>query len=52
MDRCSKQNINNYIAALNNALEKMGLADIYVEPSITNKQNTHYFQMHMEHFQW
>ena len=50
MDRSSKQNINNDIVALNNALEQMDLTDIYIEPFIPKKQNTHSFQIHMEHF--
>ena len=29
MDRSYKQNINTNIAALNNALDQMGLSDIY-----------------------
>ena len=51
MDRSSKQNINKDIVALNKALEEMDLTDIYIEPFIPKKQNTHSFQMHMEHFQ-
>ena len=51
MDRSSKQNINKDIVALNNALDEMDLTDIYREPFIPKKQNTHSFQMHMEHFQ-
>ena len=51
MDRSSKQNINKDIVALNNALDEMDLTDIYIEPFIPKKQNTHSFQMHMEHFQ-
>ena len=51
MDRSSKQNINKNIAALNNALDEMDLTDIYIEPFIPQKQNTHSFQIHMEHFQ-
>ena len=50
MDRSSKQNINKNIAALNNVLDQMDLKDI-IEPFVTQKQNTHSFQMHMEHFQ-
>ena len=50
MDRSSKQNINKDIVALNNTLEEMDLL-IYIEPFIPKKQNTHSFQMHMEHFQ-
>ena len=51
MDRPSKQNINKDIVALNNDLDEMDLTDIYREPFIPKKQNTHFFQMHMEHFQ-
>ena len=50
MDRSSKQNINKDIVALNNTLDQMDLADIYIEPFIPKKQNTHSFQIHMEHF--
>ena len=52
MDRSSKQNINKDIAALNNVLDQMDLTDIYIEPFVSlgsKKQNTHSFQMHMEH---
>ena len=50
MDRSSKQNINKDILAFNNALDEMDLTDIYraLHPKL---QNTHSFQMHMEHFQ-
>ena len=51
MDRSSKQNINKDIVALNKALDEMDLTDIYREPFIPKKQNTHSVQMHMEHFQ-
>ena len=50
MERSSKQNINKDIVALNNALDEMDLTDIYREPFIPKKQNTHSFQMHMELF--
>ena len=50
MDRSSKQNINKDIVALNKALDEMDLTD-NIEPFIPKKQNTHSFQMHMEHFQ-
>ena len=43
MDRSSVQNINKDIAALNNALDQMDLTDIYIEPFIPKKQNTHFF---------
>ena len=51
MDRSSKQNNNKDTVALNNALDEMDLTDLYREPFIPKKQNTHSFQMHMEHFQ-
>ena len=51
VDRCSKQNVNKDIVALNNALDQMDLTVIYIEPFIPKKQNTHSFQKHMEHFQ-
>ena len=50
-DRSPKQNINKDIVALNKALDEMDLTDIYREPFIPKKQNTHSVQMHMEHFQ-
>ena len=50
MDTSSKQNINKDIVALNNTLDEMDLTDIY-RAFIPKKQNTHSFQMHMEHFQ-
>ena len=49
-DRSSKKNINKHIVALNNALDEMDLTDIYRAFHV-KKQNTHSFQMHMEHFQ-
>ena len=51
MDRSSKQNINKDIVSFNNTLDEMDLTDIYREPFIPKKQNTHSFQMHMENFQ-
>ena len=51
MNRSSKQNINKNIVALSKALDEMDLTDIYREPLIPKKQNTHSFQMHMEYFQ-
>ena len=50
IDRFSKQNIKKDIGSLNNTLEEMDLM-IYRELFIPKKQNTHSFQMHMEHFQ-
>ena len=47
----SKQNIKKDIVALNNALDEMDLTDIYIEPFIQKKQNTHSFQRYMGHFQ-
>ena len=51
MDRSSKQDINKDIVALYKALDEMDLTDIYREPFIPKKKNTHSFQMHMEYFQ-
>ena len=51
MDRSSKQNIKMDIVSLNNTLEEMDLTDIYRELFIPKKQNTHSFQVYMEHFQ-
>ena len=51
MDRCSKQNINKDIVSFNNTLDEMEWTDTYIEPFIPKKQNTHSFQMHMEHFE-
>ena len=51
MDTCSKQNINKDIVALNNVLDRMALTDIYREPFIPKKQNTHSFQVYMELFE-
>ena len=50
-DRSSKQNINKDIVSLNNALDEMDLTDVYIEPFIPKKQNTHSFQVYMEPFQ-
>ena len=38
------------MVALNNALDEMDLTDIY-RAFHPKKENTHSFQMHMEHFQ-
>ena len=43
MDGSSKQDINKDTVALNNALDQMDLTDIYIEPIIPKKQNTHSF---------
>ena len=51
VDRCSKQNVNKDIVALNNALDQMDLTVVYIEPFIPKKQNTHSFQVYMDHFQ-
>ena len=51
MDISFKQNIKKDIVSLNNPLDEMDLTNIYREPFIPEKQNTHSFQMHMEHFQ-
>ena len=45
MYRSYKQNINKNIVASNNALDEMDLTDIYIEPFIPQKQNTHSFQI-------
>ena len=50
MDTSSKQNINKDIVTLNNVLDQMNLTDIY-RAFHPKKQNTHFFQMHMENFQ-
>ena len=50
MDRSSKQHINKDIVALNNALDQMDLTDIY-RAFHPKEENTHSFQLHMEHFQ-
>ena len=50
MDRSSKQNINKHIVSLNNTLDEMEFTDIY-RVFIPKKQNTHSFQVYMEHFQ-
>ena len=49
-DRSSQQNINKDIVALNNALDQMDLTDIY-RAFHPKEENTHSFQLHMEHFQ-
>ena len=49
MDRSSKQNINRY-CSIEQCPRSNGL-NLYIEPFIPKKQNTHSFQMHMEHFQ-
>ena len=51
MDKFSKQRINKDTVALNNNLDQMDLTDIYREPFTPQKQNTHSFQVYMEHFQ-
>ena len=51
MDRSSKQNFKKDIVELNDALDQMDLTDIYRACFIPKKQNTHSFQMHIEHFQ-
>ena len=43
MDISSKQNMKKDIVALNKALDEMDLTDIYREPFIPKKQNTHSF---------
>ena len=44
MDRSSKQNFSKDIVAFNNVLDQMDLTDMYIEPFIQEKQNTHSFQ--------
>ena len=51
MDRSSRQKINKETAAINDTLDQMELTDVYIEILIPKKQNTHSFQVHMEHFQ-
>ena len=43
MDRSSKQNSNNDIAALNNALDQMDLTDIYRERAFHPKEGKYTF---------
>ena len=50
MDRSPSDNINKDIVALNNALNQMELTNIY-KAFHPKEQNTHSFQIHMEHFQ-
>ena len=49
MDRFSKENINKDIEALKNVLGQMDVTEVY-RTFHPKKQNTHSFQMHMEHF--
>ena len=51
MDRSCKQNIKKDIVSPNNTIDEMDLIDIQRELSIPKKQNTHSFQVYMEHFQ-
>ena len=46
MERSSRQKINKETQALNDTLDQIDL--IFIEHS-TEKQNTHFFQVHMEH---
>ena len=50
MDRSSKKYINKHIVSLSNALDEMDLTDIY-RAFTPKKQNTHSFQVSMQHFQ-
>ena len=50
MERSSKQNIKKNFVSLNNALDEMDLTDI-CRAFHPKKQNTHSFQVYMEHFQ-
>ena len=47
MDRSSRQKINKEALALNDTLDQIDLIDI--EHSIQKQQNTHSFQVPMEH---
>ena len=46
-DRSSRQKINKETLALNNKVDRMDL--IFIEHSVRKQQNTHFFQVHMEH---
>ena len=47
MDRSSRQKISKETLALNDTLDQIDL--VYIEHSIQKQQNTHSFQVHMEH---
>ena len=49
MDRSSRQEINKEIVALNDTLNQMDLL-VSSEHFTPKQQNTHTFQVHMEHF--
>ena len=48
MDRSSRQKINKAKGKLNDTLEQLDL--IFSGPNIQKRQNTHYFQVYMEHY--
>ena len=48
MDRSSRQKINKATEILNDTIEQLDLIDIF-RTFYPKKQNTHSFQMHMEH---
>lgn len=48
MDRSSKQKINKETMAFDDTLDQIDLTDIFTT-SILKQQNTHSFQVHMEH---
>ena len=48
MDKSSRQKINKETQALNDTLDQMDLIDIY-RAFHQKQQNTHSFQVHMEH---
>ena len=49
MDRSSRPKINKAIQALNDTLNHVDLIEIYREDSNRKQQNTHSFEVHMEH---
>jgi len=48
MDRSSKQKITKQTVAFSDTLDQMDLTD-YSEHFILKQENTHFFQVHMEH---
>ena len=48
-DRPCRQKINKEAQALNYTLGQMNLIHVYIEHSFPKQQNTHSFQVHMEH---
>ena len=49
MDRSSRQKINKATEVLNDAIEQLDLIDIFRTLHLKKKQNTHSFQVYMEH---